>query len=135
MAFPGFRTLLTGVALAGSCCLVHPAGLAAPAHTAETSRSHYADGTGDSEIDRLNASQLDENYHGPYYTPGQTPPPTQAASHNGAPHAAMPPPSGVAPYMDNTGTAPPTTAPLAPPLSPTLPPEKMENPAPPTGGQ
>ncbi len=30
-------------------------------------RSHYADGTGNSDVDRLNAGQLDENYRGPWH--------------------------------------------------------------------
>ena len=34
-------------------------------------RSHYADGTGDSDVDRLNAGQLDRNYRGPWH---QVPP-------------------------------------------------------------
>ncbi|WP_051537213.1 hypothetical protein [Asaia prunellae] len=35
---------------------------------------HYADGTGNSMIDRLNASQLNDNYRGPYYHRGEAPP-------------------------------------------------------------
>ena len=36
-------------------------------------RSHYADGTGDSDVDRLNAGQLDRNYRGPWHpvSPGR----------------------------------------------------------------
>lgn len=34
-------------------------------------RSRYVDGTGDMLVDRLNESQLDENYKGPVYYPGQ----------------------------------------------------------------
>ncbi len=30
-------------------------------------RSHYADGTGNSDVDRLNAGELDENYRGPWH--------------------------------------------------------------------
>lgn len=37
--------------------------------------SIYSDGTGDNMIDRLNNAQLDQNYQGPYYLPGQKIPP------------------------------------------------------------
>ncbi|BBC81804.1 hypothetical protein GOX1328 (plasmid) [Acetobacter orientalis] len=38
-------------------------------------RAHYEDGTGDMLVDSLNASQLDQNYKGPVYYPGQPIPP------------------------------------------------------------
>lgn len=38
-------------------------------------RTHYEDGTGDMLVDSLNASQLDQNYKGPVYYPGQPIPP------------------------------------------------------------
>lgn len=41
-------------------------------------RSHYADGTGNMLVDRLNESQLDQNYKGPVYYPGQPIPPFRA---------------------------------------------------------
>ncbi|MCG0999060.1 hypothetical protein [Acetobacter persici] len=41
-------------------------------------RTRYVDGTGDMLIDRLNESQLDQNYNGPVYYPGQPIPPFRA---------------------------------------------------------
>lgn len=38
-------------------------------------RTHYEDGTGDMLVDSLNSSQLDQNYKGPVYYPGQPIPP------------------------------------------------------------
>ena len=59
--------------------------LAVPAFAQSTSKPHragpmpqssiYSDGTGDNMIDRLNNAQLDQNYQGPYYLPGQKIPP------------------------------------------------------------
>ncbi|AOW46872.1 hypothetical protein A4S02_08940 [Acetobacter ascendens] len=37
--------------------------------------SIYSDGTGDNMIDKLNNAQLDQNYQGLYYFPGQKIPP------------------------------------------------------------
>ena len=34
----------------------------------------YPDGTGNSAVDQLNNAQLDQNYRGPFYYPGQAAP-------------------------------------------------------------
>ncbi|NVN01477.1 MULTISPECIES: hypothetical protein [Asaia] len=41
---------------------------------AQQAPGRYADGTGNSVIDRLNSSQLNDNYKGPYYHRGEAPP-------------------------------------------------------------
>lgn len=47
-----------------------------PQKAASTPQSSmYSDGTGDNMIDKLNNAQLDQNYQGPYYLPGQKIPP------------------------------------------------------------
>ncbi|MCQ8241360.1 hypothetical protein [Rhizosaccharibacter radicis] len=58
--------------------------------------SPYRDGTGNSEIERLNSSQLDQNYRGPYY---QVPPrPVMPGTLRGAyPPAYRPVAPGYAP--------------------------------------
>ncbi|CAI9119352.1 hypothetical protein [Brytella acorum] len=40
--------------------------------------STYPDGTGDSAVDRLNDAQINANYQGPYYHPGEPIPPERA---------------------------------------------------------
>ena len=63
-------------------------------------RSHYPDGTGNSDVDRLNAGQLDGNYRGPW--------------HPAPPGRGMVPPDGMEP-----GTPPPDPGPFGPiPLPP-----------------
>lgn len=52
-----------------------PKNVAAPATHL---RSTYPDGTGDSAVDSLNNAQLNENYQGPYYHPGEAIPPGSA---------------------------------------------------------
>ncbi|WP_336762473.1 hypothetical protein [Asaia sp. VD9] len=76
---------------------------------------HYADGTGNSMIDSLNAAQLNDNYRGPYYTPGQAPPPFQPVQL--APHAPPPPPSPPAHHIRHHAhpQAPMPDSPLPPP--------------------
>ncbi|GAN69335.1 hypothetical protein [Acetobacter orleanensis] len=52
---------------------------ASSASAAQKSAGHsrYVDGTGDMLVDKLNASQLNQNYKGPVYYPGQPIPPFQ----------------------------------------------------------
>ena len=61
----------------------------APAHIASQPppRSSYPDGTGNDVVGDLNASQLNQNYRGPWYVvppnrvlPGYTPPPPVTAA-------------------------------------------------------
>ena len=78
-----------------------------PSYAQPPPRSHYADGTGDSDIDRLNAGQLDRNYRGPWrpvpsgramIPPGRMMPPDAmppGAMFSGPmPLAPVPPPPG-----------------------------------------
>lgn len=60
-------------ALLGAALFVSPS-LALAQQAPVMSPRHYADGTGNSAIDRLNASQLNDNYKGPYYHRGEAPP-------------------------------------------------------------
>ncbi|GAA4474051.1 hypothetical protein [Gluconacetobacter asukensis] len=58
--------------------LAHAApGPAARGPAAPAPHSAYPDGTGDSLVDRLNAAQLPQSYHGPLYYQGQPIPPAQ----------------------------------------------------------
>lgn len=49
--------------------------------------------TGDSEVERLNSMQLNENYKGPYYPVGTTPPPAVAPLPPEAAQPVTPPPA------------------------------------------
>ncbi len=74
--------------------------------------SHYADGTGDSDVDRLNAGQLDRNYRGPWHP---VPPGREMV-----PPGRMVPPGAMRPDAMPFETMPPDTVfsgpmPLAPP--------------------
>ena len=60
--------------LASSAPIVDVAHVGAP-HKNVNRRNDAGNDTGDAEVDRLNSMQLDENYKGPYYTPGTPPPP------------------------------------------------------------
>ena len=54
----------------------------------------YPDGTGDDVVGQLNDAQLDRNYRGPVYLPGQPPPPPMPvplAYPPGLPAAGTPP--------------------------------------------
>lgn len=72
------QTMRTGIAIS---CFIIPTlayGNTTKTHEASASppqSSAYPDGTGDSLIDKLNNAQLDQNYQGPYYFPGQKIPP------------------------------------------------------------
>jgi hypothetical protein len=68
--------------------------------------------TGDSQVDNLNDSQLNQNYRGPYYYRGQGGPPAGYQ-----PMAAAPPP-GYAPMAPPPPPAPPGYAPPPPPAPP-----------------
>ncbi len=59
--------------VAPSAAIVDVAHAGAP-HKNVNHRNDAGNDTGDSEVDRLNSMQLDENYKGPYYTPGSPPP-------------------------------------------------------------
>ncbi len=76
-----------------------------PSYAQPPPRSHYVDGTGDSDVDRLNAGQLDRNYRGPWHPvppgremipPGRMMPPDAtlpgAMVSGPMPLAPMPPP-------------------------------------------
>ncbi|MFT8676661.1 MAG: hypothetical protein ABF990_08060 [Acetobacter sp.] len=152
MASIGFHALVGSIVLAGADCLARSAGMAA-AMTAPVAKapavadkggipqSPYADGTGDSEIDRLNASQLDKNYRGPYYMPGQPVPPAQAiqppdaatrtsrALDETAPRHAAPLASPLAPPSARP-LIQPSPSPLAPPFAAPAAPDRLERPVP-----
>ncbi|WP_193561105.1 MULTISPECIES: hypothetical protein [Acetobacter] len=77
------QIIYTGMALG---CLILPA----LAHSAPKMQkptpmpqsSIYSDGTGNNMVDKLNNAQLDQNYRGPYYFPGQKIPPFKSTPRN-----------------------------------------------------
>ena len=90
--------LIRSISAAAFAATLVAAGLAAapsPAHAANARnpygnvdrRNDAGNDTGNSETDRLNSMQLDQNYRGPTYAPGQPPPPAMAAP------APVPPPA------------------------------------------
>ncbi|MBE7210296.1 MAG: hypothetical protein INR65_04700 [Gluconacetobacter diazotrophicus] len=98
--------------------LAAPAALAAPrpgaADPPQSSASNYSDGTGDSAVDSLNASQLDNNYRGPRY---QVQHGTNRPLDGSAPPPAVPlyrPPVAVAPRAAAYPPPPPLPASGAP---------------------
>ncbi|MCO6160086.1 hypothetical protein ACFFGF_03900 [Asaia lannensis] len=65
----------------------------------------YADGTGNSMIDQLNSSQLNNNYKGPYYHRGEAPPPFRPVQV--APPPPPPPPPLVRHHRHRPHPVPP----------------------------
>ena len=75
-----------------------------PPHGQPPPRSPYADDTGNSDVDRLNAGQLDQNYRGPW--------------HPAVPGHGMMPPDRMEPGIVPPGAGPFGPIPLPPPGRP-----------------
>jgi hypothetical protein len=100
-----------------------PSGITAVANTRTPYRnvdrsSDAGNNTGDSEVERLNEMQLDRNYRGPTYLPGQPPPPAVPMRPLGAPPGYAQPSSGYAPPPPGYAQPPPGYAPPAPGYAP-----------------
>lgn len=78
-----------------------------------TPPNRYSDGTGDELVDRLNNAQLNQNYRGPYYYPGQPVPPFQAT----APDKLTPATPATSPAVTGPKPTTPQQAPLTPPAT------------------
>lgn len=98
--------------------------LAGAAFRLSRPRSAYPDGTGDSLVDRLNAAQLPQSYHGPLYYQGQPIPPAQPLDVQGlppnVPQIVPPPPPGARapePSMRPPGLTGSTLPPPEPPCA------------------
>ncbi|MCQ9156576.1 hypothetical protein [Acidomonas methanolica] len=88
-------------------------------------RSPYADGTGNSAVGDLNAAQLNQNYKGPYYYPGQPIPPARASILPPAASARGAAP--VAPVAPAPASAPRAASMIAPAATHLPPPVPLTN--------
>lgn len=84
-----------------------------PTARTATPPPRYSDGTGNELVDRLNNAQLNQNYRGPYYYPGQPVPPFQATAPNRLPAFSATPPSATPSLQRPTPPQPPSTLPAS----------------------